>query len=395
VFTILRVKKRQIFRRKFELEDMVGKQTAALRESGEKYRTVVESADRGIAIIQDKIIVFHNNRFGKLLGISDKYIINHPIIQFVIPQKQLELKTILTLRGGDKEINGNFESTLLHKDGEQIHVKVNYGIITYKKRSAFLMFFHDIRMQKLLEEERMKTVKLESTRMLARGIAHDFNNLLSIIIGNIELTVTELTSDSNLFQSLHKAQAAGLKAADLIQQFIMLSKDGSLLKKPEFIQEIIKDAVNQELKSTEITCHFHLSESLWPTECNLLQIKQALTSIVSNARQAMPDKGVLEVRAENKELTADQIMDNRAGKFIEISIVDNGTGILHNHLPRIFDPYFSTKKNVTQKGLGLGLAIVHSIINRHDGFLNITSEVGVGTTVLIYLPATIKVPNEH
>jgi signal transduction histidine kinase len=123
-------------------------------------------------------------------------------------------------------------------------------------------------------------------------------------------------------------------------------------------------------------------------DCNAQHIKQAIENIVVNARQAMANEGVLEVKAENKELAAEQIPNKVAGKYVCISIKDNGVGIPTQELSKIFDPYFSTSENVTQKGLGLGLAVVHSIISRHKGIINVTSDVGVGTTVRICLPAS-------
>ncbi len=392
VFTAYRLRTRLILRRNRELEDAVARRTAALRESGEKYRTVVERAQSGIAIVQDNLIVFNNDRFSKLLGYDESDIINRPMIQWVIPGKQPDIKDILMLPGNEKTSSGNFETVVVHKDGRRIPVEVNYGTITYRKRPALLMFFHDIRIQKLLEEERMKTAKLESTRILTGGIAHDFNNLLAVIIGNIELVLVDITPGDSIYKALKDVEKSSMKAVDLIQQFITLAKADVPLKKTEFIQGIIRDAVHSALQGSGVTCHYHLHDNLWPVDCNAQHIKQALENIVINARQAMSKDGVLEVNAENEELAAEQIPNKPAGKYVCITIKDNGVGIPPQDLSKIFDPYFSTRGNVTQKGLGLGLAVVYSIISRHEGIINVTSEVGVGTTVRICLPASKSAP---
>jgi PAS domain S-box-containing protein len=388
VFAAYRLRTRLILRRNRELEDVVARRTVALRESGEKYRTVVERAHSGIAIVQDNLVVFNNVRFSKLLGYDESDMINRPMIQLVIPGKQPDIKDTLMLSGNEKTSSGNFETVVVHKDGRRIPVEVNYGTITYKKRPALLMFFHDIRMQKLLEEERMKTAKLESTRILTGGIAHDFNNLLAVIIGNIELALADITPGDSIYKSLKDVEKSSMKAVDLIQQFITLAKDDVPLKKTEFIQGIIRDAVQSALQGSGVTCHYHLHDNLWPVDCNAQHINQVIENIVINARQAMSNNGVLEVTAENEELAAEQIPNKRAGKYVCIIIKDNGVGIPPRDLSKIFDPYFSTRENVTQKGLGLGLAVVHSIISRHKGIINVTSEVGVGTTVRICLPAS-------
>lgn len=376
-----------ISRRKKELEDIVARRTTELRESGEKYRTVVERAHSGIAIIQDDVIVFKNAPFDKLLGYDDQDITDQPLIQFVAPKKQADMNTLLALSRKEEKLAGTVETILRNKEGGSINVEVNYRSIQYRRQPALLMFFHDIRMQKLLEEERLKTARLESTRILARGIAHDFNNLLATILGNIELALGDVISGDGTHKVLSGAIQSTLKAVDLIRQFIDLAKDDVPIKKTEFIQGIIKDVVHSVLKGSGVTCRFDLPENLWPVDCNGSQIKQAIKNIVTNSKQAMPDNGMLEIKAVNEELAADQVPDKAPGKYVCIYIKDNGTGIPGEDLPRIFDPYFSTRPEVTLKGLGLGLSVVHSIIKKHDGIIQVTSEVGVGTTVRICLPA--------
>lgn len=392
VLGIYRLRTRLILRRNRELEEVVAKRTVALRESGEKYRTVVERAHNGIAIVQDEKIVFQNTQFGNLLGYEEKDMVDHPLKQFVAPGKQTEVKDFPADSGKKKKPSGNFETTLHHKDGRDIHVEVNYGSITYRKRPALLMFFHDIGMQKLLEEERMKTAKLESTGVLVGGIAHDFNNLLAVILGNIELALTDLTPGDDIYRALSDAEKSGTKAADLVRQFITLSKADTPNKETKFIQDIIREAVRSVMQSSRVKCHFQLSENLWPVDCDALQIKQAIKNIVINSKQAMPDeqRAVLEVTAQNENLEADQVPNKAAGKYVCLSIKDNGTGIPREDLSKIFDPYFSTRNEVTQKGLGLGLSVVHSIITKHDGTIHVTSEKDVGTTVRICLPASSR-----
>lgn len=390
-FFLHRARTRLILRRKKELEDIVARRTSALRESGEKYRTVVEMAHNGIAIVRGGLVIFRNIQFSGLLGYEDKDIINRPLVQFVLPEKRPDLELILNRSINENTQTGTFETVLKHNDGRNVHVGVSYGNIRYRKQPALLMYFQDIRMRKLLEKERMKTAKLESTRILAGGIAHDFNNLLSIIMGNIELALSDTTPGDDINKLLTSAERTGMKAVDLTRQFITLAKEGSSAKKKEYLQEIIREAVQSVPRDPEesgVTCRFDLPGDLWPVDCDRNQIKQALENIVINSKQAMSGKGILEVAAKNETFDADQIPDKITGRYVCISIADNGAGIPEDTLPKIFDPYFSTREEVTRKGLGLGLAVVHSIIRRHDGTIDVESEPGTGTTVRICLPVS-------
>lgn len=386
-----RVRTRRILNRKKELEDIVARRTDAIRESGEQYRTVVEMTHNGIAIVQSGLVIFRNIQFGGLLGYEEKEIVNRPLVQFVVPEKRAELEGILNRSTGENTQTGTCETLLRHKDGRNVHVGVSYGSITYRKQPALLMYFQDIHMRKLLEEERMRTAKLESTRILAGGIAHDFNNLLSIIMGNIELALAETMPGDGINRLLSSAEQTGMKAVELTRKFINLAREGTSARKKEYLQDIIRGTVQAVLRDPEesgVTCRFNLPADLWPVDCDINQVRQALENIVINSTQAMAGKGILEVTAKNEELQSDQIPNKKAGKYICISIGDNGTGIPEAVLPKIFDPYFSTRKEVTQKGLGLGLAVVHSIIKRHDGTIYVESEPGTGTTVRICLPVS-------
>lgn len=245
-------------------------------------------------------------------------------------------------------------------------------------------------MKRLLLEERMKMAGLEATRILAGGIAHDFNNLLATIIGNIDMAISESTPGDMIHKMLSSAELSSRKAADLVQQFLTFSKGGILIKKTVRLQGIVRDAVQAVLGNSNIKCGFYLYDSLWPVDCDPLQISQAVKNIVLNSKQAMAEDGILEVSAMNKESAADRIPGGPTGKCVCIFIKDNGIGIPKRNLSRIFEPYFTTGGDVTQKGLGLGLSIVHAIITRHGGSIQVTSEVGEGTTVRICLPASTE-----
>ncbi|MCP5046662.1 MAG: PAS domain S-box protein [bacterium] len=389
-----RARNRLEARRRRELEDLVDQRTTALKESGEKYRDVVELAHHGIAVMQNNIIVFQNTRFAGMLGFNEQSIINRPLPDFVVPGKIDEMKLLLDRLKAENEPMGTIDTVMRHKDGKDVYMEISYRNIRYKKGPALLMFFHDTGMKTLLEAERMKSAKLESVRILAGGIAHDFNNILAIIVGNLGMAL-DLTGESDKVQQpLKEAEKASAKATELIRQFITLAKGGNLVSanQPVDLQTLIPDVVRSVFGDSRIQYRLDLPPDLWPVNGDSNHIKQAVKHIVINAKQAMPGtdtaKGLLQVTAENRHLNPDEVSNQTAGKYVVISFKDNGTGIAKDDLPKIFDPYFSTRNDVTQKGLGLGLAVVHSIITKHGGTIRVTSEPGQGTVVSIHLPAS-------
>ena len=390
-FTYRTLRQRIIARRKQELENIVANRTTALTESGEKYRTVVETTNHGIAILQDNRIVFHNIQLSRMLGLDEKEMNQSSLTQWVIPDKQEEMDRFLELARDENKTGGTIETVLIHKPGKEIPVEINFNPIRYKKGLAQLMFFNDIGMKKLLEEERVRIAKLEFMRGLAKGIAHDYNNLLAIMMGNIELALEETEPGSRQNMLLQQVSKTLDRSVDLTKKFITLAKGGDPVKKEALLQHHIEEMIMPVLSSSGVQCIFDLPDDLWPVACDLNYIQQALQSIVINSIQAMDgncDNNVLKIKGENTIIEAGQIPDLEGGKYLCLEIADQGCGIAKDDLPKIFDPYFSTRDNVTQKGLGLGLSMVHSIIAKHDGTIHVESEVGKGTNMHIYLPAS-------
>jgi two-component system cell cycle sensor histidine kinase/response regulator CckA len=240
--------------------------------------------------------------------------------------------------------------------------------------------------RKRAEEERQKADRLESLGTLAGGIAHDFNNLLTGIMGNIDLAKRYVEPDSKAVERLTEAEKASLRARDLTHQLLTFARGGAPVKKKVSIGELIEDSASFALRGTNIRPEYSLPDDLLSVEADEGQMNQVITNLVLNAEEAMPQGGVLNIRAENIEVKGGRDLPLPEGNYIEITIEDRGTGIPKEHLGRIFEPYFTTK----QKGSGLGLATAYSIIRNHDGYITAESELGVGTTFHIYLPASKK-----
>ncbi len=235
-----------------------------------------------------------------------------------------------------------------------------------------------------MEEELIKARKLESVGILAGGIAHDFNNILTIILGNVSLAQMDVPVGSQSAQRLSEAKKASQRAKDLTQQLLTFSKGGAPIRKTVSIVGLIKDSVSFASRGSNVKCEISIAEDLWPVDVDEGQMSQVINNLMINAEQAMPEGGVVRIKAENIVVEADGFLPLKAGRHVKISIRDEGIGVPHESLSKIFDPYFTTK----QKGSGLGLATSYSIIKNHSGLITVESEVCVGTIFYIYLPAS-------
>ncbi len=245
----------------------------------------------------------------------------------------------------------------------------------------------DITDQKTAEEELLKRTKLESLGTFADGVAKDFDSLLTAILRNVFLAkISASVEDKILENGLAVAERAGLQAKELAHRLITFAQGGYPVKKIERIGGLIQETVEKTLAGSKVTCKPAIAADLWPVEVDALQIKQVIENMVTNAKEAMPEGGSMEVIAENTT-TGTNIRTLGEGNYVRIVIRDRGVGIPRENLSKIFDPYFTTKEKKERGGIGLGLAICDSIIKYHNGLISMESTVGAGTTFFIYLAA--------
>lgn len=241
--------------------------------------------------------------------------------------------------------------------------------------------------RKQAENEIRKMQKLESIGVLAGGIAHDFNNLLTVILGNISLLKMHISKEHKIYDRLTDAENACIKAKELSYRLLTFSKGGEPLKGETLISNILKRTVTLTLGYSSASYEFIIPDDLCPVKIDEGQIEQVLRNIVTNAREAIPDGGTIRVYAENISVSKENRLPLKEGNYVRISIEDSGCGISEENLPKLFDPYFTTKDVGSEKGQGLGLSICYSIIKAHGGLLSVESRTGLGTTVHIYLSA--------
>src|SRR3989338_8093154 len=250
--------------------------------------------------------------------------------------------------------------------------------------------------RKQVEEELQMMRNIESIGTLAGGIAHDFNNILTAILGNIYLAKLYISKKNispidEIFKRLRDSEESCMHAKELTGMLITFAKGGSPIKEPIEISKFLKETATLVIPSNlHITCEFDIPAHLYPVKADKLQIKQVVKGLVANAVEAMPNGGVIKVRTENITVGKNENLPLKDGKYLKVSIEDSGVGIPEENLSKIFDPYFSTKERGSQKGMGLGLSICYSIINRHEGLITVDSKVEVGTTFHFYLPANLE-----
>jgi PAS domain S-box-containing protein len=357
----------------------------ALRESEEIYRKLIERSPDTIVVHSEGKIDFINQAGLRLFGAKKaEELIGRSLIGLLHPDyRELGQNRMQQIYEQKKEVS-LIEQKMIRLNGSEIYVQVMGAPAIYKGKSSGQSIIRDITEMKKMEEELQKAQKLESVGILAGGIAHDFNNILTAILGNISLGKLYCKNENSAFSVLGEAEKATLHAKDLTHQLLTFSKGGTPVKETNSIYDLIKESTSFVLRGSTIHCEYEYPPDLWPVEVDAAQMSQVVQNLIINAEQAMPEGKKLKISLKNLILEENIPPGLKPGKYINIKIIDEGIGIPEEHLNKIFDPYFTTK----QKGSGLGLATTYSIIRRHDGHIRIDSEVGVGTEVEIYLPAS-------
>jgi signal transduction histidine kinase len=298
--------------------------------------------------------------------------------------------TELVKRTVDKSLYEGIPYSIGHRivlpDGTNrfVHAQAEVTLDKEGRLARMIGTIQDITEIKRREEELIKIQKLESIGLLAAGIVHDFSNSLQIIFGNIELAKMCVNPTDEIYENLQNAEKATLQAEGLSNQLLVFTKEGDPIRNSIFIPELIKDSVKLAMSGSRISCEVNISDDLWPVNADKGQLAQVISNLIINANQSMTSSGTIKVTADNKEVQKSDVLSIKEGKYVKIMVADQGEGISHENLQKIFDPYFTTK----EKGTGLGLATSYSIIKKHGGYIEVESELDVGTSFHIYLPVS-------
>jgi PAS domain S-box-containing protein len=374
------------------------KAEAAMRDSEERHRRIVESSSDAFLLRAGEVVTYANpaalklfraNQPGDLIG--KRYLdLVHPDDRAVSAERVI--KSI-----GDKEISPPREHRILALDGQVVRVESIGGVVKHRGENQLFGFFRDITQRTLAEQEKEKletqlrqAQKMEAIGTLAGGIAHDFNNILSVIIGNSEILDLADAVNPSSKECLNQIMAASQRAKQLVKQILAFSRHARQERIVINLKPIVKETIDFLRASlpTTIQLKHYLDPKAGQVLADPTQIQQVLMNLCTNAGHAMEKEGgVLKIELGNVELgEEDGRLDSEteAGSYLRLTVSDTGHGIAPAVLPRIFEPYFTTKE--AGKGTGLGLSVVHGIVKTHGGMIKVYSEVGRGTAFKVYLP---------
>jgi two-component system, cell cycle sensor histidine kinase and response regulator CckA len=380
--------------RTVEFRDITDQKQAELALAAEKEHLAVTLRSIGDGVITTDIdgnIVMLNKAAEVLTGWSSDEAVGRPLLevfniinertnkQFGNPaEKVLATGEVVELESYKRLISKDGREILIADSGAPIHDSESQIV-------GVVLVFRDMTEKQKLEDSIQKAQKLESLGILAGGIAHDFNNILSGIFGYLEMALEE-TQEEKVSIYLDESLNSLDRARALTRQLLTFAKGGMPIKKVEHLFPFIENTVQFALSGSSVSSRFQIQENLWPCNFDKNQMGQVVDNVTINAQQAMPNGGIIGVFARNISLSGKEHVSLAAGNYVKLSIKDQGIGIPKEFLPRIFDPYYSTKT----KGHGLGLATCYSIVDRHGGCIDVESELGKGSTFHLYLPASIE-----
>jgi PAS domain S-box-containing protein len=377
-------------------EDITERKKAeeALRDSEEKFRNIAESSLVGVYIIHDGFFIYVNPKFADIFGYAVEECLDHMHFHQLVHPDDFEtvLKQVRKREPGETEsINYAFRG--IKKDGRTIHIEIYGSSILLGGKTCVTGTILDITERKELERRLQQSQKLESIGNLAGGIAHDFNNVLSSIIGFTELAIDDVPRGTTLEDNLQEVFSAGKRAKDLVKQILAFARQSDEKRKPIQVKRVASEVLKM-IRST-IPTTIEVKENLKSNSLvmgNPSQLQQIFLNLCTNSAQAMEKTGgILEVEltdVEFKEKSSMSIADLHPGEYIKITVSDSGLGISSDIIDFIFDPYFTTKQ--VGEGTGMGLAMVHGIVESYGGKIFVDSKSGEGAVFSVYLPITKK-----
>jgi PAS domain S-box-containing protein len=359
---------------------------AALRESEERYRQLVEMSPDAILLHQQGSIVYANNAAARILRASQPdLLIGLPIMDLVhadywaVAEKRVDKLVRTGLP------NPGMEQTWIRRDGSAVDVEVASSIFIYRGEQTFQVIVRDVTQRKLVEQERQKNSRLTSIGRFAGSIAHDFNNILTVILGNLSLARFYLRENEKAADLLVEMEGAANQARELTQRLLTFAHGGKPVKQPVDIRKLLLKAAGQLLEEEQINLNLRIDEELFGVDADEGLLFQALNNLLINAAEAMPGGGEITLQVENVASEAVPSLSLKEGTYVRMTITDEGIGIPRENLVNIFEPFFTTKPDSN----GLGLATAYSIIRNHDGVLTVESG-DRGASFHIYLPAILS-----
>ena len=383
---------------RLEIEEELRRSNARLRaaeEALQQQAALLDKAHEGMIVRDlDHRIQFWNKGAERIFGwtreeaigrFKQDLLYHDPAIFHAANQRVFELG----------EWNGVVEQT--RKDGARVKVQANWTLIrdVDGKPTSVFCIVSDVTDRLSLEAQLKQAQKLEAIGQLTGGVAHDFNNLLTVVLGNCEVLVERLADQPKLRRLAQMTLSIAERGSELTHRLLAFARRQPLEPKSVDVNELLTgmEVLLKRTLSEEIEVAFMHGELLWPAVIDPSQLEAAVLNLCINARDAMPEGGRLIIETENTQLDETYASENaevHAGDYVLVAVSDTGAGIAPENLARVFDPFFTTKE--IGKGTGLGLSMVYGFVKQSQGHVKVYSELGVGTTVKIYLPRANSAP---
>jgi len=368
---------------------------AALQRREEQFRSLVENSSDITTIVDTTgVIIYVSHNVERLLGYRPEELLNRRAFGWVHPDDVSSVASGLSRAMENRKEPTAVEFRFRHADGSwRVFDAVGKRAPNDSVTPRIIVNARDITERKRLEEQLRQFQKMESIGQLAAGVAHDFNNLLAVIQGHTDMLLGGMIEGDDVEESLKQVAAAAKRAAGLTRQLLAFSRKQEMQAQDIDLNEVVSGITKMlgRLLGADVALEF-LPEADLPATCgDIAMMEQVLLNLSVNARDAMPGGGQLKIRTMARRIREAGVHrghEARTGSFVCLSVTDTGCGIAPEILPRIFEPFFTTKE--VGKGTGLGLATVYGIVKQHQGWIEVESEVGRGTTFNVVLPAGLR-----
>jgi PAS domain S-box-containing protein len=362
-----------------------------LLEANEMMRAVIDASPVAICgSVPSGALIIWNQAAEDLFGYTAEEAIGRPVSELIVPDDLRESFSESRPKIFSGACFRNLVERRKRKDGSIIDVLLAGAPVFAADGSvrAIVVAVEDITKRKMLEEQLRQSQKMEAIGQLTGGLSHDFNNLLAIIIGNLDLLRERVSGDPDATEAVEEALGASLRGADLNRRLLAFARRQPLQPKIVDLNELVAGLTKllERTLGEHISITLSLADGLWPLVVDPAQLEAALTNLVVNARDAMPRGGGLTIGTRNISIDrdyADMHADVTAGDYVVLEVSDTGTGMPPDVLARVFEPFFTTKDK--DKGTGLGLSMVFGFVKQSGGHVEVYSEVGIGTTLRLYL----------
>jgi len=382
------------------LLEMLANREKALKAREERFRFLFDRASDGIMIMSPSgKLVAANESFARMHGYSVEEMLNMSLNDLDTPEaSRLAPARMQRVLSGK---SATFEVEHYYKDGHVFPLEVSASLIVSDGETLIQCFHRDITERVQLESQLRESQKMEALGTLAGGVAHDFNNIVAAILGNLELARQDVGPAHPVLESLAEIDKASRRAKDLVQQILAFGRRQGLSRKAILLAPVVEESARllRTTLTADVTLNIQCAAETPAVLADASQIQQVLLNLCSNAWQAMRGRGhagVIEVRLEAHDVdeaphmeqerrSADERVFLRPGRYARLTVSDNGSGMDVATRSHIFEPFFTTKP--MGEGTGLGLAVVHGIVQAHEASIAVQSDLGKGTIFRIYFPA--------